>query len=1255
MEEQLRTRVGASADRLGVLTARAAEVREAIAAAPRDPAAAARIFDAIEGALAGSPEGTAGVTVYDRQAVPVAWAGRVSETARPRIDGPAALFVEADALGPRLVRVEPIGDRDRPLAPRLGTVVAEQLLRDGPVATTPGGRFVLTSLLVPVSIHAPADRAAARPPYTFAVRSAGGGTLFDAEVDPDAVARAHARWHGWTVAALYSILGLALLGGGAAALEARRRTATRGALARGTATVLLALTGARFAFWLAAAQVVGERSITTPLEVLLNALLITAMAALFLTFIERWRVTPPRARLLVPGTRAMAGPVVASFAAGAFDLALLWAYERCLAMLVARSELNLLHFSLHPLNDPSRLSMAFGLVLLHAGIIWTGVLAVRATTWRWRVPRSAGVTRLLTASWIAGAAVSTWIVRAMWGPVPGGPLLVALAAVAVCSLALDRLRSKLRVAARAARLAVLFTALALPAVAMYLSVDAWVMDAKERLISHTFAPEAASQRDTLKRQLDQSLDQIDAFPNLAALVNRRGASAQAATNQAFDVWSATELARSRVTSAIELYGPDGRLVSRFVNLPEYETSPQFARGCGWEAFEEASPFGSSERHVLRASRSICVNDRRVGGIVVRAMLDYRTLPFIASQRPYAESLNPGPALPGETAPGRDVGFAFYGWSRAPLYASSPAVWPLPDAVFDRMVATRDPVWADVERGGAAFRVYFFNDRGGIYALGYPVTTLVGHGVNVAELVILSGALYVILLGLATLFSTMAPGSGRALWSEVRSSFYRKLFLYFVAAAALPVVILAVATRAYFANQFSADVEQDAVKTATVAERLVEDYATLQQRGAGGVTTLDDQIMALVSRAIDEDVSLFRNAGLEATSERDFFASGLLSMRTPSGAYRKIVLEHLPTFVGVENAGPSRYLLAAAPVHAGGQQGLVTVPLALRERESEEQIDELDRQVWAASVLFVLFGAWLGYVMAERIADPVNRLTRATRRIARGDLDARVAVTSSDELRRLVEDFNQMAGDLKRQRAELERTQRLEAWADMARQVAHDIKNPLTPIQLSAEHAQRVNIDRGRPLSPVLDDCVTSILKQVRLLRQISTEFSSFASSPTPRPEPTDVGALVEEVVAPYRTGLSGRVDIGVDAAPGLPPAKIDRTLFARALTNVIENALHAMPGGGQLRIEVAIAPSTDSPVIVVRVTDTGVGMDQESRGRLFEPYFSTKATGTGLGLTIAKRNVELNGGTIAVDSERGVGTTVTMTVPVGERGNLVIE
>ena len=121
--------------------------------------------------------------------------------------------------------------------------------------------------------------------------------------------------------------------------------------------------------------------------------------------------------------------------------------------------------------------------------------------------------------------------------------------------------------------------------------------------------------------------------------------------------------------------------------------------------------------------------------------------------------------------------------------------------------------------------------------------------------------------------------------------------------------------------------------------------------------------------------------------------------------------------------------------------------------------------------------------------------------------------------------------------------------------------------------------------------------------------------------------------------------ITVDASRDLPLVRINRTLFARALTNVIENALHAMPAGGALRISSRREPP-DGPLLTVQVADSGMGMDEVAQRKIFEPYFSTKATGTGLGLTIAKRNVELNGGTIAVKSERGVGTTVTMTLPI---------
>jgi signal transduction histidine kinase len=132
------------------------------------------------------------------------------------------------------------------------------------------------------------------------------------------------------------------------------------------------------------------------------------------------------------------------------------------------------------------------------------------------------------------------------------------------------------------------------------------------------------------------------------------------------------------------------------------------------------------------------------------------------------------------------------------------------------------------------------------------------------------------------------------------------------------------------------------------------------------------------------------------------------------------------------------------------------------------------------------------------------------------------------------------------------------------------------------------------------------------------------------------------VVDPYRTGLAGRVEVVNNVRPPLPRVFVDRTLVARSLANIIENALHAMPGQGTLTLDAA----ADTNYVTVRLRDTGVGMDAEALERVFEPYFSTKTTGTGLGLPIARRNIELSGGSIEVESQKGLGTTVTVHLPV---------
>ena len=818
---------------------------------------------------------------------------------------------------------------------------------------------------------------------------------------------------------------------------------------------------------------------------------------------------------------------------------------------------------------------------------------------------------------------------------------------------------------QATRMAALFLALLLPALLLYPSLVHFVDGAKRRLVETQYAVETRSHPAELLAHLNEALRQVDGIPGLPDLVESLSGSAPS-TEAAFSLWSATDLEQFRLTSAVELYGSDGALVSRFaLNLPDTEAADNYkSKRCDWEVFGQAIPVGADERRMLHAERGICATEpgtsqqRIVGAVVLHVMLDYSALRFISSQSPYFEfirGLRPETRL-GTT--GGDVELAVYGWGHLPVFTSGNRAWQLGDEIFARAYRSRDPFWTVIARGDARDHAYVSNDRAGIYVVGYPVLTTFNHLVHLAEMTSLSGVTFIGLMTVAGLVRRLhrhGPYPAEMLVREVRTSFYRKLFLAFVAAAVVPVLTLALLVRTYFATQLIGDVEAEAVRTASVARRVIEESLALQQRQAVIPTTaLTDDVMVWISRVINQDVNIYDGPRLLVTSERDLFASGLLPTRTPDAVYRAIALQRLPNAVDYQQIGELEYLMAATPLQAGTRQAILTVPLASRQREIEREIDELDRGVQLGALVLILLGAGIGYWMAERIGDPVQRLTRATRRIAAGDLTARVIVKTADELQRLVEAFNKMAGELQRQRQQLERTHRLEAWAEMARQVAHDIKNPLTPIQLSAEHLRRVNQDRGQPLSPVLDNCVDTILTQVRLLRQIASEFSSFGTSPTVTPAPTAMRDLVNEVIDPYRLGTAGRITFDLEVPDDLPVLTIDRMLMGRAITNIVENALYAMPSGGVLSLRAReVRANGDSANaasgqrgVELRIVDTGFGMDDEAARRIFEPYFSTKATGTGLGLSIARRNVELHGGTITVASQKGVGTTVTLVVPV---------
>jgi signal transduction histidine kinase len=1255
IEADVRARLDVALDRVGSATA-ALAARPEVSQALAEPADGTQeLFRAIEREVP-DPAASLAVTIFDARGVARAWHGRPSELDVAVARSPGHLLATAGALGLRIVRLEPVvADHGR----RLGVIVVEQVISEARVGGLMSDTFRLETRRGPVTIRPAGSVEPGATDRTFTVHGPSGEPLVAASAQNSALEAAIALDRGRAGATLIIAMSiLVLLWTGwfldrrARAGDARRYLAHTGAVALlvGTARVLLWFAtpwyGALPLFAPRAVEGLAGLILRSPADLCLSAAALLAVAALLADVASRARAAWHGRRRWPAAARPafLAVQVVTS----AIAMSLLVVTDGLIRAGVTLTGGDALRLSLHPLSV-ERWASVFGLILLQAAAIWLAVATLVLGLAAWRVRRQPGAAMVPVAVWAVTAIAVAALAARSQGAVPSLSFAVSAAIAVGAGLYAPRAATRYRRAGATARLLAFGAAFLLPALIAYPALAGSSQERTRRLVEHGYSREALHHRVELQDTLQTALAEIDRLPDLEALVQTEAPGVT--TEEAFVVWSQTALARARLTSNVELYGPDGRLVSRFaLNFPEYEASAQVIRSatCTWEVFGEARPFGAEERAALHAERALCGPGEPAGSVVVHVMLDYNALPFISSESPYREAVRPERVGP-DAGPRRPVALVIYGWSLLPVYASGVQVWPIDDALFERIYASREGFWTTIRSRDGVHHVYFVNDRSGIYALGYPALTLFDHLVHLAELTMLAVVIYVFGLALLAVFRRVArrrePG-GRGLVRDVRASFYRKLLIAFVLAAVIPVLALALVIRTYFASRLRADVYAEAARTATVARHAVEELAALLRLAGLVAPPINDDLMVEVSQMIGRDVNVFDGPALVATSQRDLFASGLLPTRTPEDVYREIILQRRPTFVGEDAIGESRYMVAAAPVRATGRDAIITVPLASRQQEIEREIDELDRGLLLAVLVFVVMGAAIGLPTAERIADPVRRLTRAARRIASGDFDTRVAIRSEDELRRLVDAFNAMASELKAQQQQLERTHRLEAWAEMARQVAHEIKNPLTPIQLSAEHLRRVHADRGEPLSPVLDSCVSSILEQVRLLRQIAGEFSSFGSSPTARLGRAAVAGLLEEVTTPYRVGLPGRIDIHVDVPADLPAVIVDRTLIGRALTNVIDNALHAMPGRGALWISARHEPDA----VVISVRDTGVGMDEEALARVFEPYFSTKATGTGLGLTIARRNVELSGGTITVASETGRGTTVAIRLPVAPSG-----
>ncbi|MBX3269863.1 MAG: HAMP domain-containing protein [Sandaracinaceae bacterium] len=316
-----------------------------------------------------------------------------------------------------------------------------------------------------------------------------------------------------------------------------------------------------------------------------------------------------------------------------------------------------------------------------------------------------------------------------------------------------------------------------------------------------------------------------------------------------------------------------------------------------------------------------------------------------------------------------------------------------------------------------------------------------------------------------------------------------------------------------------------------------------------------------------------------------------------------------------------------------------------ETRLEERLEHIRRQTLYTLAAALAGGLFLGLLLSMSITRPLGALESAASRVASGDMQTMITVSSGGEVGKALSAFNRMTGQLKQAQSRLRRAERIAAWRDIARQIAHEIKNPLMPIQTSIETMRKAHARRLEDFDEIFDESTVAILEEVERLKRIVTEFSRFARMPPPDPAMLDVADVAQHTV-----GLHGGGAVGVrlELEGALEPVRADREQLTQVLVNLVQNgcdaakARHGERGG---RVDVVLSPHEDG--VRVEVIDNGVGISEEDKARIFEPYFTTKSGGTGLGLAIVHRIVSDHGGRIDVHDAEGGGAVFELVLTRG--------
>lgn len=471
------------------------------------------------------------------------------------------------------------------------------------------------------------------------------------------------------------------------------------------------------------------------------------------------------------------------------------------------------------------------------------------------------------------------------------------------------------------------------------------------------------------------------------------------------------------------------------------------------------------------------------------------------------------------------------------------------------------------------------------------------------------------------------------------------------------IIVKVISSNYIANQESTYISN----TRNIAANFLT-YLEEHLKGERRSKASMEEELSKIARDADIDINLFDVKGQLYTSTRPIiYESGYLSKRINPAAYFHIIEDKENQILFEESLGSKEYRTAYAGIKSydGQLLGVLSVPYFYALPELDRQIIEvIANSLSVFAVLFLIFLV-LSYFASNVLTKPLNLLTQKVRKTNLDRPNDPIDWQSDDEIGLLIHEYNRMLVKLEESKQELAQTEKQSAWREMAKQVAHEIKNPLTPMKLTLQHLQRTLPNQSDaanggndPARRVILRTFDSLLDQIDNLSDIATSFSEFAKMPMPKKEVFEVTAVFNKTADLYAEDK--RISLRRQITDGPVMAIGDRQLIGRSLTNLLLNAIQSVPAERKPVIDLKLYINGDN--VQIEIHDNGMGIPEAIRSKVFLPNFSTKRGGTGLGLAIAKRGIEHAGGAIWFETTDDVGTSFFLSLPLaGVPGPIISE